>query len=277
MNESTEITWPELTHILVKKHKKKTSDLSEHPSRPSFNDAEEALMTVMKEIPQDSNLAKKQALIRDGYRCVVTGKYNLNIPASFDVNEEEVKRVGTCWTECAHIVQESIYSNISNEESLTSIAKRDSSASLLTVLKRFGYDVENINGDKMHSLHNVMTLEKNVHEHFDRLELWFEATEIEHCYRIKTFSKSIQVPNTTTFVRSGTHLDSPLPSPELLAHHASCAKVAHLSGAAEYLDELDRDWDDLPVLAADGRSSNVLNNALLRSLNSISSLVGVEV
>ena len=35
------------------------------------------------------------------------------------------------------------------------------------------------------------------------------------------------------------------PSSVLLALHATCAQVAHLSGAAEVLDNLDNFWDDL--------------------------------
>ena len=47
---------------------------------------------------------------------------------------------------------------------------------MLAVLKGFGYNVDNLNGMKVHSLFNVMTMEKNVHDLFDRLELWFEKT-----------------------------------------------------------------------------------------------------
>jgi len=54
--------------------------------------------------------------------------------------------------------------------------QKDYAASVLAVLKRFGYDIENLNGPKVHSLYNVMTMEKNVHDWFDRLEMWFEAT-----------------------------------------------------------------------------------------------------
>jgi len=50
------------------------------------------------------------------------------------------------------------------------------SASVLAILKRFGYDVESLNGPKVHSLFNVMTMQKDVHDWFDRLHLWFEAT-----------------------------------------------------------------------------------------------------
>ena len=57
----------------------------------------------------------------------------------------------------------------------------------------------------------------------------------------------------------------PYPSQKLLALHAACAKVAHLSGAGEYIDKFDRDADDLDVLATDGSSSAILTHALLKS------------
>ena len=54
--------------------------------------------------------------------------------------------------------------------------QKDYSAPVLTVLKPFGYSVENINGPKVHSLFNVMTMSKDVHDWFDQLDMWFEAT-----------------------------------------------------------------------------------------------------
>ena len=43
-------------------------------------------------------------------------------------------------------------------------------------MQRFGYDVKKLNGPDVHSLFNVMTMEKNVHDWFDRLDMWFEST-----------------------------------------------------------------------------------------------------
>ena len=57
----------------------------------------------------------------------------------------------------------------------------------------------------------------------------------------------------------------PIPSPELIASHAACAKVAHLSGASAYIDRLDQDADDLDVLACDGGSSDVLTHMIFRT------------
>jgi len=53
-----------------------------------------------------------------------------------------------------------------------------------------------------------------------------------------------------------------LPDPELIALHAACARVAHMSGAAEYLDMLERDAEEMTVLASDGSSSYLLRGLL---------------
>jgi len=54
----------------------------------------------------------------------------------------------------------------------------------------------------------------------------------------------------------------PLPCSDYLALHAACAKVAHLSGAAECIDRLDADLDKTFVLAEDGTSAAVLDHAI---------------
>ncbi len=50
-----------------------------------------------------------------------------------------------------------------------------------------------------------------------------------------------------------------LPDPDLIGLHAACARVAHLSGAAEYFDRLERDVEDATVLASDGSSAYLLH------------------
>lgn len=46
------------------------------------------------------------------------------------------------------------------------------------VMDRFGYKQipSNLNGNKIHRLENVLTLDIGVHSLFDRLKLWFEPT-----------------------------------------------------------------------------------------------------
>lgn len=48
--------------------------------------------------------------------------------------------------------------------------------SVSAVLKSFGYNADGLSGLKVHSLSNVMTMERNMHNRFDRLQLWFEPT-----------------------------------------------------------------------------------------------------
>ena len=58
----------------------------------------------------------------------------------------------------------------------------------------------------------------------------------------------------------------PAPDPKILALHAACAGIAHMSGAAEYLDEIARDIELLRVLAEDGGSADVLVQAMISRL-----------
>lgn len=65
------------------------------------------------------------------------------------------------------------------------------------------------------------------------------------------------------FVARGNY---PLPDPTYLRIHAACCKVAHLSGATRYLDQIFREIEELPVLSEDGASIDVLTFALQRLL-----------
>ncbi|KZT08965.1 uncharacterized protein LAESUDRAFT_723269 [Laetiporus sulphureus 93-53] len=246
-----------------KKYKGRTPDYSEYSSHRSLIKDKMDLMTAIQEASKDHKEAKIQALIRDGFKCVVTGKYDIEAVRIPSIDKAEIRRVRAIHTECAHIVPESTFFDVSRT---SSPEKKDYAASLLAVLKRFGYDVEKLNDAKMHSLYNVMTMQKDVREWFDRLEMWFEATTVENCYRVKTFdefNEYLDIPAAVTLTSSNP-TTLPLPSPELLALHAACAKVAHLSGAGAYIDELDGDLEDLDVLADDGGSADVLNHALSR-------------
>ena len=53
-----------------------------------------------------------------------------------------------------------------------------------------------------------------------------------------------------------------LPDPQLLDLHAVCARVAHMSGAAEALNKLERDIEDTVDLASDGSSASLLDHVL---------------
>ncbi|KAG9225746.1 hypothetical protein CCMSSC00406_0007756 [Pleurotus cornucopiae] len=250
-----------------KKCKGRTPDSSLHPSRPSFGKDAAALKASIQEAPRDHSTAKRHALIRDGYRCLITRRYDRAAENKLDITPEElVAYGGLIATQCAHIIPASTYFDVNiTRKSTPDPNEKDYAASVLAVLKRFGYDVDTLNGAGVHSLFNVMTLERNVHDMFDQLLLWLEATETANSYRVKV-ANPLYFPGGPDVVAFSTpdpeHL--PVPSPHLLSLHAACAKVAHLSGAAEYIDNLDREMEATKVLAFDGGSADILHHAIAR-------------
>jgi hypothetical protein len=53
-----------------------------------------------------------------------------------------------------------------------------------------------------------------------------------------------------------------LPDPRLLGLHAICARVSHMSGAAEAFNKVERDLEDATILASDGSSAHLLDHLL---------------
>lgn len=166
----------------------------------------------------------------------------------------------------------------------------------MSILKSFGFkDLYErlLEKDGVHDLRNMLSLEHHCHDHFDNLRLWFEGTDKVHppidslvvltqlnptqpdCYRVCVIDGFFIERYLRSFGHLGTDsLDrlcvtfrshaknAPLPDPNLLALHAVCARVAHMSGAAEAFDKLDRDVEDTRVLALDGSSAHLLDYVL---------------
>ncbi|GAW02658.1 hypothetical protein LENED_004325 [Lentinula edodes] len=194
---------------------------------------------MVHQAPDDHEKAKDLALYRDGYRCVATKIFEVNYAMNGDPEAyADIQEIGATAINCAYIIPAYTYFKLSNE------TEKDYAASVLAVLARFGYNVDTLDGPKIHSLFNVMTLVTVVHDYFDQLKLWFEATTAPHRYEIKCLNpfepilRNMPSPF-TTFTTSDPRL--PLPDPALLALHATCAKVAHLSGAGEHIDRVHRD------------------------------------
>ncbi|GLB39039.1 hypothetical protein LshimejAT787_0602010 [Lyophyllum shimeji] len=102
--------------------------------------------------------AKKNALIRDGYRCVITGEYDIcSVNEIRELHEKLTSdpSLRTGPTECAHIFAESTNSSIDPES-----AKRDYAATMWTIMCRFGHETltDDLNGPKVHRLQHVMTM-----------------------------------------------------------------------------------------------------------------------
>ncbi|KZT06607.1 uncharacterized protein LAESUDRAFT_725698 [Laetiporus sulphureus 93-53] len=256
-----------LQHFIrpFRKTKGPTPVPSSHPSRPSFDRLQESIKEVLQHSPQDHKTAKSSALIRDDFRCMVTGAVDRASARKYKKVAEQAVGKRILKTECCHIFPEST-NNLDGKVS----DKVDYAAGVWTVLDMFGYREirEELEGSKIHRLENIMTLTTDIHDMMDCLELWFEEVkDKENCYRIQIrgpdpqlFMKGGDIPSQVQFV---AHHNLPLPSPKYLRIHAACCRVAHLSGAAEYLDRVLRDMEELPVLAENGASADVLAHALL--------------
>lgn len=136
-----------------------------------------------------------------------------------------------------------------------------------------------LNGPDIHRLSNILTLRVEVHSLFDKLDLWFELVPVSfvlvvHYYDlIHTAQNTLNTYNicvshdffrrtllpTITFT---SHNGFPLPDPRYLKLHAAACRIAHLSGATEYIETHYRDMDSIKVLACDGTSAEILSFAL---------------
>ncbi|KAF9513966.1 hypothetical protein BS47DRAFT_1382187 [Hydnum rufescens UP504] len=167
---------------------------SDHLSRPSFDRDWANNLTELREVPVDHADTKRKALVRDNYRCMLTGKVDVN---SWKTGLVEIEDAPTLAT--AH-------------EKLLKVPNK----------YRVGAFPE-----------RLLTL-------FDLL-----------CEVIFTSSDPLL----------------PLPNPRYLEMHTTATKVAHLSGAAEYIEKTLRDLEEVKVLVADGSSAELLKSALQISVH----------
>jgi len=236
---------------------------SNHASRPSFDTIADMVNDTLMEAPQSHADAKKNALIRDEYCCVVTKRYDASsVKRIRELHERVVSdpSADTEATQCAHIFAESTNSGIAPGSAI-----RDYAATMWAVMQRFGYESlpDELNGSKVHRLENVMTLIAALHTEFDQLGIWFVATNEMNKYRLEAAQPYTLrgYPEYVTFTTPDQD-KLPVPSPTYLAIHAACAKVAHLSGAAECIDKLYRDMDDSTTLDPHGASALMLEHAI---------------
>ncbi|KAJ7707787.1 hypothetical protein B0H17DRAFT_1034033 [Mycena rosella] len=132
--------------------------------------------------------------------------------------------------------------------------KLSQSWKMWTMLKIFGSrEIKTgLLGMKIHNLQNTLTLNTEDHDLMDTLQLWFEPTGTPDEYHVRV-RKNMERP---VRVLAGGHRqrvmtvnfpstsELPAPSPHHLALHAACCRIAHLSGAADHLERVGRDFDN---------------------------------
>ncbi|KAJ7109804.1 hypothetical protein C8R44DRAFT_743178 [Mycena epipterygia] len=247
---------------------------SEHPSRPSF---EQERVMHMQQRSLSHSEAKTLALERDGNRCLLTGAYHgTNIETPEEIEHYRLTGQNSTSTHAAHIIPEHLnnftwealddaadreFFHILEVDGITSEPKINQSSTMWTMLKIFGSQqvIDELGGTDIHRLENVITVDVATHDQIDLLQLWFEPTGIpdEHFVRVRleTHRPSrlvptiqpnpiLSYPEPVTKIKFPSTPDLPAPSPHYLALHAACCRIAVLSGAADHLDQVQRDFDD---------------------------------
>ncbi|KAG8919217.1 hypothetical protein FRC01_001407 [Tulasnella sp. 417] len=259
--------------ITVRKAKGPAPGSSSHPSRNSFDDAEETIMFLMEEAPKSNSALKQLARKRDNYRCVVTGAYDGGTLQKERKSDPTFEPPAVPqFTQVAHIFPDSSNQGLVGPDGSAS-KKAEYSATAWAVVERFGLvDVlaESLNGPDIHRVENVLTMSLNAHELFDRLQLWFEATDVPNTYNLCSNDEAnfgfLYPLKSRQVTLTSTDQMIPVPNSHYLKIHAACAKVAHLSGAAEYLETILNESEERPVLASDGGSADMLSFLLARTV-----------
>ncbi|CAE6522998.1 unnamed protein product [Rhizoctonia solani] len=204
---------------------------------------------LIEQAKHDLEKTQVLALVRDNYRCVISGVPDLLACETHLVQDPDAPEIA--FTTAARILP-------------LSFAGGGESASVWTALSKFsGMDVASeLSGHNINRLGNIFTVTIRDHWPFSGLHACLEAVEgKEHTYRVARCLPGIKLPVGKEITFTSTHPELELPDPRFIAIHAACAKTIWSSGTFRYLDRIVQDWEELPVLAEDG-SSHVLFHAL---------------
>ncbi|KZT08938.1 uncharacterized protein LAESUDRAFT_647665 [Laetiporus sulphureus 93-53] len=205
----------------VRRNRGPTPNPSNHSSRPSYDRKKEEILPLLNPNKLDHRGAKTAALLRDDDRCIVTRKFDSTI---FEQSSDEFQakllaaKQPLCITECCHIFPESTNCDIDDKSTV------EYAADVWTIIERFGYPElrAELEGEEIHSLKNIDTRHRT-----NNPNMVFIGYGFPREVQFKTIDERFDLPDS-----------------RLLKLHATCCKVAWMSGAAGYMNELDRKRDD---------------------------------
>ncbi|KAG8833546.1 hypothetical protein FRC17_010517 [Serendipita sp. 399] len=276
-------------HYLIQplKSRKVTSPVSSTvPSHLSFTPHQKDILRHFT--PGKRSNIKVKALQRDDYRCLLTGTVDIDhlVKSNGTLQQGEVPGC----TKAAHIIPFHLVAFDAVDEKAHKMQDTNTNSPLVDsktdgkagtpqdgpagldkastpYCAWFGnLEREDLEGRNINRLDNIMTLTYDIHAYFEDLKLWAEqgqdsanrytvqAIHTNYLFHIK---KGGEVQFSTLDVET-----MPLPNPNYLVLHAACAKIAYISGVGKLLDDLERQGEDLNVLASDGSSMALLQYKL---------------
>ncbi|KAG6812968.1 hypothetical protein H0H92_015087 [Tricholoma furcatifolium] len=236
-------------------------------SRPSFDAVKGRVLDELGAVSQTKSSPRAAALLRDGYKCTLSGLYDRQSTYDFPELQGIFKAQGQTKKICAevaHILSESAQDG-----------DQSYAATVFAILKLFGLEQQakalyraGVNG-----LHNVITMDFDFYQAFHTLSLWLEPVpDKEDTYVIcgtdlESYTTPFKKDRVVTFTvhpsaaaaakSKGKNFD--LPDRTMLALRAACCRVAHMSGAAEHINLILRDVEDITFLADDGSMADLLS------------------
>ncbi|KAJ5678707.1 hypothetical protein N7462_006951 [Penicillium macrosclerotiorum] len=232
-----------VNHLLTPfKALRATPDISISP-RPGMEESIENILAKMTDSSNRQAYLKRECLLRDGNKCVITGFREQSTVDRDDLTTRAEN------TECAHIIPLSLGSWKDDQEAHDKAVIWVMLNRCFPSLKqRIAFDYQSINDHR-----NAITMCADLHKKFGNFLFALEATDIEHSYRIKRYRPNFLSRLEQTSVIFYQHDPRyALPDPELLKIHATIARILYVSGKAAEIDKVLRDRDEISVLAANG-------------------------
>ncbi|CAE6363955.1 unnamed protein product [Rhizoctonia solani] len=203
--------------------------------------------------------AKKQALVRDNYRCMLSSAVDGGAVEALPALRAEVinTRASVKVTGCYHIIPQCNGNTGTGESNCRA-------TNVWPMAHLFGDIPENsLKGDRTYGLGNALTLERGIGCCFANLQIWLEPTGMaKHQYFIKRREEynCRELPAVVTF--SSTLSDLELPDPQYLALHAAVSRVIKFTDAVGIIERVIDDEEEIKVLSEDGSSGQLLNHIL---------------
>ncbi|KAL2000371.1 hypothetical protein VTN02DRAFT_3208 [Thermoascus thermophilus] len=213
---------------------------------------------------QRISLLRRDCLVRDHHRCVVTQKFDISearkrLAKDKNCKDDDGKLLRTeprdnfQYLEVAHILPHSLTKIAPGDADLT-----DSKKNVLRILDMFDPGITHlIDGPKIDSPSNALTLTFDCHRLFGEFQIYFEPTGRPYEYKIDSmesdFLRDPLFPVTRTLMLSPNRTIDP-PSPRFLAVHRAIAHILKLGGAGDYIEQILQDMEQMTV-EADGSTN----------------------
>lgn len=210
--------------------------------------------------PQRVSGLRAECLLRDDYRCVITGDLDYRTQEAYNATHpDNPSDEDTIVTEVAHIIPHSF--NAQNTDGQLG----DARAYVWRIMDMFDPGISTrLAGAAIDSPRNAITMCPELHFRFGQLKWYLQPTQgPPHSYKMRLVRgqrishKFLPPGGLDTIITFNGTAAAPPPDPRLIAFHRACCLMLRMSGAGECTDRVLRDMEDMQgrgVLAEDGSS-----------------------